>query len=114
MLFERGVNFADFPAWQKRGIALWRTGGEPRSGFNPVTGASEASASYVVHVERELPLGEEYRQLVRRILSEHADRPASAPAAWPPIPAPGPGPRREGARRQRSVRTRRASRGGEI
>ncbi|MEC3981138.1 tRNA(His) guanylyltransferase Thg1 family protein [Amycolatopsis sp. H20-H5] len=45
LLFRRGINFAELPAWQRRGVGLWR---ENRA----------------VRVERELPMKAAYRALI--------------------------------------------------
>lgn len=44
LLFRRGINFAELPAWQRRGVGLWRENG--------------------VRVERELPMKGAYRTFI--------------------------------------------------
>ena len=66
LLFSRGVNFNDLPAWQKRGMGLlYRE--EEKIGRNPLTGEDERALRRRLHVEYELPLGEDYRALIRRL-----------------------------------------------
>jgi len=51
LLFRHGVNFNDVPAWQKRGVGLYRRDGVPR-------------------VDLELPMKAEFDALVRRIVTD--------------------------------------------
>ena len=63
LLFSRGINFDKLPAWQKRGIGIWREQYE-KEGFNPITQEAEKAIRNRIHVEYELPLGQEYADLV--------------------------------------------------
>ena len=63
LLFSRGVNFDKLPSWQKRGIGIWKEQYE-KEGFNPVTQEAEKAIRNRIHVEYELPLGQEYADLV--------------------------------------------------
>lgn len=63
LLFSRGINFDKLPAWQKRGIGIWKEQYE-KEGFNPVTQEVEKAIRNRIHVEYELPLGQEYADLV--------------------------------------------------
>ncbi|WP_433176317.1 tRNA(His) guanylyltransferase Thg1 family protein [Actinoallomurus sp. CA-150999] len=65
LLFARGVNFNDVPVWQRRGIGLWWESFE-RPGRDPVRGAVTAVRRRL-HVESDLPMKDDYRDLVRRI-----------------------------------------------
>jgi tRNA(His) 5'-end guanylyltransferase len=53
LLFERGINFNEVPAWQRRGVGLW---------FEEFTKGDAVRRR--VRVDRDLPTGEEYRALV--------------------------------------------------
>ncbi len=67
LLFARGVNFADLPAWQRRGTGLyWET--YEKEGYNPVKNETVTATRRRVKIDRELPLGEEYATLIRRFL----------------------------------------------
>lgn len=62
-LFSRGINFDKLPAWQKRGIGIWKEQYE-KEGFNPITQEAEKAIRNRIHIEYELPLGQEYADLV--------------------------------------------------
>ena len=55
MMFSRGVNLAKTPAWQRRGVLVYRRE-EERAGYNPVTGEDVAALRRVVTVDTDLPL----------------------------------------------------------
>ena len=55
LAFSKGINLAKTPAWQRRGIALYR-GAETRDGYNPVTGESVRVLRNTVVTDRNLPL----------------------------------------------------------
>jgi tRNA(His) 5'-end guanylyltransferase len=59
LLFQRGVNFNDLPAWQKRGSGVyWET--YEKEGFNPKTGASVKASRRRLKVDFELPMRQGY------------------------------------------------------
>ncbi|WP_203987059.1 tRNA(His) guanylyltransferase Thg1 family protein [Virgisporangium aurantiacum] len=63
LLYARGVNFNEVPAWQRRGVGLWfeEFG---HDGFDPVRQETVTTTRRRVVVNRDLPMGEEYRALV--------------------------------------------------
>ena len=63
ILFERGINYNDLPLWQKRGIGMYFRD-EHRQGFNPITQEITSCVRRALHVEMELPIGQEYSQLI--------------------------------------------------
>jgi tRNA(His) 5'-end guanylyltransferase len=67
MLFVRGTNFGDLPAWMKRGVGLWWER-RPHSGLNPLTGERVETTRLRLRVERELPRGAELSALVRGLV----------------------------------------------
>ena len=69
ILFERGINYNDLPLWQKRGIGMYFRD-EQRQGFNPVTNEATSCVRRILHVEMELPTGQEYSQLINKIINE--------------------------------------------
>jgi len=69
ILFERGINYNDLPLWQKRGIGMYFRD-EQRQGFNPVTNEVTSCVRRALHVETELPIGQEYSQLINKIINE--------------------------------------------
>src|SRR5512136_106918 len=54
-MFSRGVNLAKTPAWQRRGVLVYRRG-EERAGYNPVKGESVETIRRVPTVDRDLPV----------------------------------------------------------
>jgi tRNA(His) guanylyltransferase len=63
LLYARVINFNDVPAWQRRGVGLWFENYE-RDGFDPVRQEQVTTTRRRVAVDRDLPMGEEYRALV--------------------------------------------------
>jgi tRNA(His) 5'-end guanylyltransferase len=69
ILFERGINYNDLPLWQKRGIGMYFRD-EQRQGFNPVTYETTSCVRRALHIEMELPIGQEYSRLITNIINE--------------------------------------------
>jgi tRNA(His) guanylyltransferase len=69
MMFSRGVNLAKTPAWQRRGVLVYRKE-EERAGYNPVTGEDVAALRRVVGVDPDPPLftGPEGVALIRSLV----------------------------------------------
>ena len=69
LLFQHGLNFNDIPLWQKRGIGLyWEEYEKPAR--NPVTGDDVFAKRRRVKTDMELPMKEEYSDLVRRLVTD--------------------------------------------
>lgn len=69
LLFARGVNFNDLPAWQRRGSGIyWET--VTRMGKNPKTGAEVPSVRRSLRVDGDLPMKEAYSKFIRALLVE--------------------------------------------
>jgi tRNA(His) 5'-end guanylyltransferase len=68
-MFARGVNLAKTPAWQRRGILVYRRG-EQRPGHDPRSGEPVEALRRVVTVDRDLPIfsSPEGRAFLGRIL----------------------------------------------
>jgi tRNA(His) guanylyltransferase len=66
LLFQHGVNFNNVPTWQKRGVGLYWADFE-KVGFNPKTKAPTTCTRRKVLVNRDLPRGTEYVELVTRV-----------------------------------------------
>jgi tRNA(His) 5'-end guanylyltransferase len=72
LLFERGINFNDVPAWQRRGSGIyWET--VTKMGKNPKTGESVPATRRRLKVDGELPMKDAYGKLVRQFLKEEPD-----------------------------------------
>ncbi len=67
LLFERGINYNDLPLWQKRGVGMYFRE-EQRTGFNPLTKQATTCTRRALHVEMELPMGQDYSQLITTII----------------------------------------------
>ncbi|GAA1900402.1 tRNA(His) guanylyltransferase Thg1 family protein [Actinomadura bangladeshensis] len=67
LLYTRGINFNDVPAWQRRGVGLWWETYE-KSGHDPIRGIEVATTRRRVHVDRDLPMKRAYRDFVRTLL----------------------------------------------
>lgn len=55
LLFERGLNISEVPAWQRRGIGVYRAPVKVR-GYNPITDREVSAVRMRVRVDMELPL----------------------------------------------------------
>ncbi len=55
LAFEHGINLSQTPAWQRRGIAVYR-GTIEKMGFNPMTGVSTLVTRNVSVIDKHLPL----------------------------------------------------------
>ena len=64
LLFRHGINFNDVPAWQRRGIGLWQEEYE-RAGYDPIREVEVTATRRRIHVERDLPMKDAYRDLIR-------------------------------------------------
>ena len=68
MLFQRGINFNELPCWQKRGSGLyWQT--YQKVGRNPLTGAEALATRRRLFCDEELPLGNGYSELLRKLMT---------------------------------------------
>ena len=54
-MFSRGVNLAKTPAWQRRGVLVYRKA-EERPGYDPCAGEPVETVRRVVTIERDLPV----------------------------------------------------------
>ena len=67
LLFSRGINFDKLPAWQKRGIGVFWADVE-KIGFNPVTKQEVLTTRRELQTEYELPLGQQYGDMITSFL----------------------------------------------
>jgi tRNA(His) 5'-end guanylyltransferase len=67
LLFRRGTNFNDLPAWQKRGIGVYWEEYE-RPAVNGKTGEAVVAARRRLKTDLELPVGEAYAAFLDRLL----------------------------------------------
>lgn len=67
MLFQRGINFNDLPAWQRRGVGVyWQT--YTKLGTDPRTGETKEAQRRHLYTDFELPLGDDYAAFIRQRL----------------------------------------------
>ena len=67
LLFQKGINFNDLPAWQKRGIGLfWQTYEKPA--LNPKTGETALAQRNRLKVDKELSMKNEYSEFITSLL----------------------------------------------
>ena len=69
LLFQRGINYNDLPHWQKRGVGMYYRD-EQREGFNPITKETTSYIRRALHLEMELPIGQDYTELLYAILED--------------------------------------------
>jgi tRNA(His) 5'-end guanylyltransferase len=69
LLFQRGINFNNLPAWQRRGLGVyWRMA--EREGFNPITQQATQTLRRELHTDFELPVREAYMQFIQAFIAE--------------------------------------------
>jgi len=69
ILLQLGVDFTTVPRWQKYGVGIYFAD-ELRKGFNPKTNETTDCIRRVLRADMELPDGNEYGEMVRRIVEE--------------------------------------------
>lgn len=88
LLFQHGINFNDLPAWQRHGIALYWESYE-KTGYNPKEQRAVTTTRRRIKVDDDLPMKEEYRALLERMLSGVAPtRDAGVPRSAGPAEDP--------------------------
>jgi tRNA(His) 5'-end guanylyltransferase len=71
LLFENGINFNDLPGWQRRGTGLYWEEYE-KIGYNPKEQIEVKATRRRIKIDRELPMKDEYRTLIRQIVDLHS------------------------------------------
>lgn len=72
LLFNRGINYNDLPNWQKRGVGI-RHAAVQREGFDPLRQEKVIAVRRELTTEEDLPLGNEYRQFILKLLNDADD-----------------------------------------
>ena len=67
LLYSKGINFDKLPAWQKRGVGVWKEEFE-KNGYNPITQKEEKAIRNKIKIEYELPLGRNYAEFIRNLI----------------------------------------------
>ena len=73
LLFSRGINYDKLPSWQKRGVGMWMEEYE-KEGTNPLSGETKMTTRKRIHVDYELPIGDEYGELIRSIIEKEGKK----------------------------------------
>lgn len=68
LLFSHGINYNDLPYWQRRGVGMYYKDVE-KDGYNPKTGEHTICIRRSLYLEKELPIGEQYSELIRKIIN---------------------------------------------
>jgi tRNA(His) 5'-end guanylyltransferase len=76
-LFQNGINFSDFPNWQKRGVGLYWEEFE-KMGTNRKTSEPVTFTRRQIVVDMRLPMKDEYAEFVTRILKSCSSEKANA------------------------------------
>jgi tRNA(His) guanylyltransferase len=66
LLFQRGINFNDLPAWQRRGVGLWWETYQ-RPGYDPVRAMQVTATRRRITANRDLPMKDAYRSLIAQL-----------------------------------------------
>jgi len=66
---EAGINFNDLPAWQRRGIGVYKTPIEV-TGKNAKTGEAKKSVRWQNQVDMELPMKEAYADFLNALIDQ--------------------------------------------
>ena len=69
LLFQRGINFNNLPAWQRRGLGVYWHLAE-REGFNPIAQQATRTMRRELTTNFELPVRETYEQFIQGFLVE--------------------------------------------
>lgn len=72
LLFQRGMNFNDLPAWQRRGVGvLWEE--YDKAAMNPKTGQEVTSRRRRLRTVLDLPMRDDYSAFVAALLRSNGD-----------------------------------------
>ncbi len=80
LLFQRGINFAHLPTWQRRGVGIYWKEYE-KQGYNPKTQETVTALRRAPHVDLELPWKDDYGVFLRKLLRDGAVKVNEDPAA---------------------------------
>ncbi len=72
LLFSKGINYNDLPNWQKRGVGVAFTDVQ-KEGFNPMKQEKVLAVRKELTVNYDLPMGEDYRQYILKMLAEASE-----------------------------------------
>ena len=72
LLFSKGINYNDLPSWQKRGVGVAFVDVQ-KEGFNPIKQEKVLTVRKELTVNYDLPLGDNYRQYILKMLAEASE-----------------------------------------
>lgn len=67
LLFERGVNYNDLPAWQRRGVGVY-WGEYDKTAVNPTTGQEVTARRRRLETQLDLPMRDEFSRFISQFL----------------------------------------------
>ena len=67
LLFSRGINYDKLPAWQKRGVGIWKETYE-KEGYDPVKQTAVKTIRNRLEICYDLPIGQAYADMIRSFL----------------------------------------------
>ena len=71
LLFQRGINYAELPNWQKRGLGVYYANVE-KEGYDPVRKESVIAWRRLLKTDHDLPIGEAYKEFVLQFLKDES------------------------------------------
>ncbi|EHL70957.1 tRNA(His) guanylyltransferase Thg1 family protein [Cloacibacillus evryensis] len=71
LLFARGINFNNIPAWQNGGVGIYRESYQ-KKGYNPLTGQAGKADRFRLKTEYNLPVKQEYAEFIKTLLMTDA------------------------------------------
>lgn len=72
-LFQKGINYNDVPAWQKRGVGIyWDT--YEKEGFNPITKEKVLVNRRNLHADYNMPMKGLYQEFIQKIMDSHESK----------------------------------------
>lgn len=69
ILYERGIDYNTLPLWQKRGTGMYYRD-EHRQGLNPMTHETTTYLRRTLHVDMELPTGQQYSRFIAALVED--------------------------------------------
>ena len=70
LLLSFAIDYNTLPLWQRKGVGMYYRE-EEMEGFNPKTNEKTTYTRHTLYLEEELPIGEQYSELIKSILEEN-------------------------------------------
>lgn len=72
LLSSNGIHYDKLPLWQIRGVGIYRIN-EQKEGYNPITKQNTSYSRRTLFLEKELPTGEPYAELIRALIEDNQE-----------------------------------------